>query len=112
MTIKWGARDWGAREALGRIDLTGQRFGRLVATRWEKITTKTGKPRYYWWCKCDCGKDHRVSYPNLTANRVKSCGCLHREKLAERNAERHAAAVKRQISKLTAELQALESPRV
>jgi hypothetical protein len=33
------------------LDLTGQRFGKLVARR--KAPSRSGKT--YWLCECDCG---------------------------------------------------------
>lgn len=62
-------------------DLTGQRFGRLTVL--EQAGRKNG--RVLWLCQCDCGnlKIEHSSY--LTAGKVKSCGCLHKELLAEIN---------------------------
>ena len=49
------------------IDLTGQRFGKLVAL--EKMESKSdGVTR--WLCRCDCGNDHIVSYTNLFLFRI------------------------------------------
>lgn len=56
-------------------DLTGQRFGHLVAlTYLSGSRTKKGR----WICKCDCGKMHEVATNNLTRGKVKSCGCDYR----------------------------------
>ena len=64
-------------------DITGQRFGRWVAIRFDKKTTFSAKQKYgkkaYWLFRCDCGTT-RI----LPANRLKfgdstSCGCYHRE---------------------------------
>ncbi|MBR3693183.1 MAG: hypothetical protein IKL88_01520 [Erysipelotrichales bacterium] len=53
------------------IDISGQRFGKLVAISFsERINGVT-----YWKCKCDCGNDSIVSYTNLTQGSTKSCGC-------------------------------------
>ena len=55
-------------------DLTGQRFGRLVAkTKWRE-----GR-RYVWRCRCDCGNEADVRVDQLTRGVTKSCGCLQRE---------------------------------
>ena len=59
-------------------DITGQRFGRLVAVQ------RTGEIRHrssVWECKCDCGKRTFVMLGSLTRGVTKSCGCLHRELL-------------------------------
>lgn len=54
------------------IDLTGERFGKLVAV----APDGTDKyKRYYWKCKCDCGNQKRVKSNNLRTGNTKSCGC-------------------------------------
>jgi hypothetical protein len=52
------------------IDLTGRRFGMLVATS----GFRRGR-RIVWKCRCDCGNDHEVIASNLTRGHVASCGC-------------------------------------
>ena len=63
------------------IDLTHQRFGRLV------VLWRTGEEDrrhdYKWLCECDCGNITRVGYYNLLYNYVKSCGCLKMEMAIE-----------------------------
>ncbi len=58
-------------------DLTGRKFGRLIALepteerdKWESII---------WRCKCDCGNNKNVSAYLLNSGRVRSCGCLKKE---------------------------------
>ena len=60
--------------------MAGKRFGRLVATRSTRDSS-----RLLWECLCDCGKV--VSYPagKLVAGYRKSCGCLAAELSAKRN---------------------------
>lgn len=53
------------------LDLTGRRFGRLIALRSEG--QKYG--RRAWLCRCDCGKETTVYTGHLTLGRTKSCGC-------------------------------------
>lgn len=66
------------------IDLTGQRFGRfLVQERGPNITESDGTSRVRWWCLCDCGNQVLVRASSLKAGTSQSCGCLHREKMAE-----------------------------
>lgn len=50
-----------------RKDLTDQRFGRLIAQKYEN-----GK----WVCVCDCGNLISVPSTSLTKNFTQSCGCL------------------------------------
>jgi hypothetical protein len=53
-------------------DITGWRFGRLVAI--EQVSVE--KAGAYWKCSCDCGRGHVASGRLLRAGRIKSCGCL------------------------------------
>ncbi len=69
-------------------DLTGRRFERLtVMCEIEKKPCRNIK----WLCKCDCGKIATVTTSNLNSGGVKSCGCLHIEKLKDRST-RHGFA--------------------
>lgn len=61
------------------IDISGQRFGRLIALSLHP--TKTG-PRK-WQCRCDCGKEKIVRAALLRDGRVRSCGCLKSDVLRE-----------------------------
>lgn len=62
------------------IDITGRRFGRLVAVqRAERIGGHTA-----WECVCDCGKRTVVKTSNLTVGKTQSCGCLWLEKARAR----------------------------
>jgi hypothetical protein len=56
---------------LGKIDLTGKKFGRLTAM------SEIGKKhkQVYWLCICECGNKTEVSTHNLRQGSVKSCGC-------------------------------------
>lgn len=58
------------------IDLTGQRFGKLVAIK-RAGTTSSGS--VLWLCQCDCGNTKKVSSSNLRTGHTKSCGCLSKE---------------------------------
>lgn len=57
-------------------DLTGQRFGRLVAL--ERLPEKSGNS-YLWRCQCDCGQIVNVTASALISGNKKSCGCLRTE---------------------------------
>lgn len=62
------------------IDLTGQRFGRLVAIEHAgRVVNKSGFRTTLWKCKCDCGKETIVRYPLLVSGNTRSCGCLEQE---------------------------------
>lgn len=56
------------------IDLTNQRFNRLVA-----LEQLPGRPSR-WLCQCDCGKQYPVFASNLRTQAVQSCGCYRDEK--------------------------------
>lgn len=58
-----------------KIDLTGQRFGRLTVI---KTVGKVPKG-FIWECKCDCGNVVNVPTWYLRHGDVSSCGCLHDE---------------------------------
>lgn len=57
-----------------RKDLTGKRFGKLVAVSRVKKQYAT-QSVYYWNCKCDCGKLTCVQHSGLMFGKAKSCGC-------------------------------------
>ena len=58
------------------IDLSGKRFGRLVAIRPEGHSIN-GNIR--WLCHCDCGNNAIMDGFELRRGTTKSCGCLRRE---------------------------------
>lgn len=63
-------------------NLTGQKFGKLTALY---PTDKRSKQKYIiWHCKCDCGNECDVISNNLIKGQTKSCGCLIKEKNAEK----------------------------
>lgn len=55
-----------------KIDLTGQRFGKLVAIY--PIYSTEGK-HTKWHCKCDCGNECDIDMGNLRSGKSQSCGC-------------------------------------
>lgn len=57
------------------LDLTGRRFGKLVAL--ESVGRRNNW--LLWRCKCDCGKITDVASGNLTSGHTLSCGCLREE---------------------------------
>lgn len=56
------------------VDLSGKRFGRLIAV---KTVGKKENGNFLWYCKCDCGGNKIVSNSDLRLGRVASCGCLN-----------------------------------
>ena len=63
-------------------DLTGQRFGRLIAV--EPIDSIPGKG-VIWHCQCDCGGTKDVPSTRLLAKKTQSCGCIKRELQEKQN---------------------------
>lgn len=60
-----------------RIDLTGQRFGKLIALEPDlSICNSKNKKRTTWKCKCDCGNIVTITTDALRSGKTKSCGCL------------------------------------
>ena len=61
------------------IDLTGQKFGRLLV-----LKRDTSKSDYvYWLCQCDCGNITSVISSHLRKGNTTSCGCLQKEKASK-----------------------------
>lgn len=63
-----------------KIDLTGQRFGRLVVLN--ETENKNGRTR--WNCLCDCGNYYETTTKTLRNGTCKSCGCYRNELSAKR----------------------------
>lgn len=61
-----------------RVDLTGLRFGRLIAVR--RSEYKPRGSRSYWECVCDCGESCTVYSGKLKSGHTQSCGCYQTEK--------------------------------
>lgn len=63
-----------------KIDLTGQKFGRLL------VLYECGRAkgcRVLWKCRCDCGNECIVRSAQLKSQRTQSCGCLQRDRSSE-----------------------------
>lgn len=71
------------------IDLTGQRFGRLVVfrrgpdtedeLRGGAVHAEYRRIRVRWECRCDCGTEVLVPGDNLRSGASSSCGCYRKE---------------------------------
>ena len=57
-------------------DITGQRYGRLVAVRFDHYNEKK---QDCWLFRCDCGNEKIIPAANVKWRRVQSCGCLIKE---------------------------------
>jgi hypothetical protein len=65
-------------------DLTGQRFGRLIALQLDSVRASFA----FWACRCDCGAFCVIRGRNLRNGCAKSCGCYARQRIGDR-ARRH-----------------------
>lgn len=59
------------------LDLTGMRFGRLIALKVEP--PRYPGAAYRWRCRCDCGNEKSILRGDLRTGYAKSCGCLRAE---------------------------------
>ena len=62
-------------------DLTGKTFNRLTVIKRAEVEKK----EVYYLCKCTCGNEKIIRGKDLKYNKIKSCGCLNKEKTTERN---------------------------
>jgi hypothetical protein len=65
------------------INISGQRFGRLVAIKVVERQRRGTTVELIWLCQCDCGNTKRVKRSSLGKS-VNSCGCLRKEITQER----------------------------
>ena len=66
------------------IDLTGNRFGKLLVLEIDKEKSHDGI--IYWKCQCDCGNITSVIAGDLTRkNGTKSCGCIRKQLISKTN---------------------------
>lgn len=77
---------------MGIIDLTGQRFGRLVVVERAQINSRS---QSQWKCRCDCGNIKTVRIDHLRAGHTQSCGCFEREARDKGNHTTHGESHKR-----------------
>lgn len=61
-----------------RINLAGQKFGRLVALSPERLGGCTA-----WRCRCDCGKELIVRTDSLRSGASQSCRCWNAERVKQ-----------------------------
>lgn len=61
------------------IDLTNQRFNRLLVLHRDMDRPHGSGKAAYWLCKCDCGNIVSVRSDKLRKNIISSCGCYSKE---------------------------------
>src|SRR5688572_23036490 len=62
-------------------DLTGQRFGRLIAI--SRSDKGRDRRHTYWNCVCDCGQTTTVRSSHILTGATQSCGCYHKQRCQE-----------------------------
>ena len=68
---------------MAKINITGQRFGRMVAI--EEVG-RTPDRKALWRFKCDCGGEKVTTGKYARTGKTQSCGCLQRERTSAANA--------------------------
>lgn len=58
-----------------RKDLTGHRFGKLIALHFVRHKTKGSHNQSKWLCRCDCGVEKAIFRGSLISEASTSCGC-------------------------------------
>ena len=65
-----------------RYNMVGERYGRLTV---DHLHCRGGNgKKLLWACKCDCGNMVYLSRHALVSGQTKSCGCLRRDLLSEK----------------------------
>lgn len=62
-------------------DLTGRRFGSLLALREQRIP---GSHNVHWLCRCDCGIEKQIARTSLLSGSTSSCGCERQQRRSEK----------------------------
>jgi hypothetical protein len=83
------------------VDLTGQRFGRLVVIERVEKPENIKNRSTYWLCECDCGKKIITKSIRLKNEKTKSCGCLQKEKASQLGKKRILNLVGERYGRLT-----------
>jgi hypothetical protein len=68
------------------IDLTGQRFGKLVVLG--KAPGRANSTNAFWKCKCDCGNEIVTLGLCLRKGETTSCGC-YRKEISQKKMTKH-----------------------
>jgi hypothetical protein len=84
------------------VDITGRRFGRLVAIAVDHTVKYSKDIVQHWLCKCDCGNTAIAAKPALLRGAIVSCGCYAREKSKENGSARNIDITGKRYGRLTA----------
>lgn len=64
-----------------KIDLTGQKFGRLTVIK----RNGSRNQKSLWECECECGNHTYVTADKLKSGKTRSCGCIAIERIINLN---------------------------
>ena len=64
-------------------DITGMRFGRLVALY--PVRKRDASKTLFWHCRCDCGAEKDINGHALRNGSIVSCGCYNKEVVSRMN---------------------------
>ena len=78
-----------------KLDLTNQRYGRLVVIREDVPRVRNGRRIRQWFCVCDCGSTCVALIDSLRSGKRKSCGCLNIETGGSKPTHGHSLPHKR-----------------
>lgn len=62
------------------LEITGEVYGRLVAVKPMVLDRE-----WHWLFRCECGAEKVMPISRVRRGNTRSCGCLHREQVAQRN---------------------------
>lgn len=79
-----------------KLEIQGQRFGRLTAIKY--VYSKSGNRM--WLCNCSCGTAAIVRAASLRRGEIKSCGCLKNELLEARNRRAYVDLAGKDVGRL------------
>lgn len=66
------------------VNLTGQKFGNLTVLSFAGVRVRpSGQRHTQWECACVCGKRYTVLSSSLLHAKIKSCGCVDRNRLGD-----------------------------
>lgn len=77
---------------LRREDLTGQKFGKLTALKYDKELSED-RGYTYWECECECGTIKSIALNHLKSGGTSSCGCIgmsYGEELVKEVLDKHS----------------------
>ena len=92
-----------------RLDLTGQRIGRLTVV--QPAPTRNGET--LWRCQCDCGVFKEIRTNALRSGQTRSCGCLCIERIKAANTKHghHTGGASPEMCSYTSAKQRCTNPR-